>query len=347
MSTDNNRLCYISRNYYNKNSAGNKAKSDYEDILHTMGAVNVGLPRRYSSNKLLSFFYNLLSVITACIAIRRGDRIVLQYPVKKYFTFICQVAHLKGAKTISLIHDLGSFRRHKLSEAQERKRLSHTDYIIATNEAMKHWLLSQDYKTPIGALGFHDYLSLSKPVFRERKDTQPWKIVYAGTLRLKKNAFINKMKEIGGNFLFLVYGKKDDHDIMISDTRFLYKGFLASEDFVSQVDGDFGLVWDGDSLDGCCGDFGSYLKYNTPHKASFYLRAGLPLIVWTHSAIAPLVEQEGVGLVVSSLRQIPDRLQKINRKEYETMQSKVKLISERIGDGYYLKRALADALKTL
>lgn len=31
------RLCYISRTYYNQTSAGNKAKTDYEKVLHSMG----------------------------------------------------------------------------------------------------------------------------------------------------------------------------------------------------------------------------------------------------------------------------------------------------------------------
>ena len=40
---EQHRLCYISRNYYNLTSAGNKAKTDNEDTLMEMGAVNLGL----------------------------------------------------------------------------------------------------------------------------------------------------------------------------------------------------------------------------------------------------------------------------------------------------------------
>lgn len=71
------------------------------------------------------------------------------------------MAHIKEAKTVSLIHDLGCFRRKKLTIEQELKRLNHTDYVIATNEAMKEWLEQQGFKKPVGALGFHDYLSPS------------------------------------------------------------------------------------------------------------------------------------------------------------------------------------------
>ena len=103
------RLCYISRTYYNLTSAGNKAKTDYEKVLHSMGAVNIGLPCRINKNKFLAFFYNLASTLIACSHIQKGDVVVLQYPVKKYFSFICNMAHIKEAKTVSLIHDLGCF----------------------------------------------------------------------------------------------------------------------------------------------------------------------------------------------------------------------------------------------
>ena len=33
------RLCYISRDYYNQTSAGNKAKTDTEETLVEMGAI--------------------------------------------------------------------------------------------------------------------------------------------------------------------------------------------------------------------------------------------------------------------------------------------------------------------
>ena len=50
-----NRLCYISRNYYNLTSAGNKAKTDNEDTLDEMGAVNLGLHRTVRNSKIIAF----------------------------------------------------------------------------------------------------------------------------------------------------------------------------------------------------------------------------------------------------------------------------------------------------
>lgn len=336
------RVCYISRNYYNLSSAGNKAKTDYEKVLHSMGAVNIGLPCRINKNKFLAFFYNLASTFIACSRIQKGDVIVLQYPVKKYFSFICNVAHLKGAKTISLIHDLGSFRRKKLTIEQELKRLSHTDYVIATNQAMKGWLEQQGFKKPVGALGFHDYLSPSTATDKKHKNNEVWDIVYAGSLNLRKNAFILKMKELDYQFKFHLYGNMEDYDAVAKDKNIVWHGFMNADDFIKQVRGNFGLVWDGDSLDECHGDFGSYLKYNTPHKASFYLRAGLPIIVWKESAIASLVEERGVGVAINSLKELPERLTRISEDDYADMLAKTKQLAIAINNGENLKKAIQE-----
>lgn len=343
---EQHRLCYISRNYYNLSTAGNKAKTDYESILDSMGATNIGLPRKISSNKLIAFFYNLLSILKACFQMRRNDIVVLQYPVKKYFSFICDVARLKKAKTISLIHDLGSFRRKKLTIPQELKRLDHTDYVIATNESMKQWLIQQGFHKPMGTLGFHDYLSsvpISSDTKNHRQEKDAWNIIYAGSLNLRKNAFILNMKEIDKSFKFHLYGNMPDYNAIAEDKNMIWHGFMQADDFIAKAKGDFGLVWDGDSLDECHGDFGGYLKYNTPHKASFYLRAGLPIIVWRQSAIAQLVEQEQAGIAIDSLKQLPQQLKELSSQRYEELKANALRLSLEINKGMNLKKAITDA----
>ena len=343
---EQHRLCYISRNYYNLSTAGNKAKTDYESILASMGATNIGLPCKIGSNKLIAFFYNLLSILKACFHMRRNDIVVLQYPVKKYFSFICNVARLKKAKTISLIHDLGSFRRKKLTIPQELKRLNHTDYVIATNESMKQWLIQQGFHKPMGTLGFHDYLSsvpIPSDAKNHRQEKDAWNIIYAGSLNLRKNAFILNMKEIDKSFKFHLYGNMPDYNAIAEDKNIIWHGFMQADDFIAKAKGDFGLVWDGDSLDECHGDFGGYLKYNTPHKASFYLRAGLPIIVWRQSAIAQLVEQEQVGIAIDSLKQLPQQLKELSLQRYKELKANALRLSLEVNKGMNLKKAITDA----
>lgn len=344
-----NRLCYISRNYYNLTTAGNKAKTDYEEILKSMGAVNLGLPCQINGNRLIAFSYNLRSIIRACLCMKRGDVIILQYPVKKYFTFICNIARLKGAATISLIHDLGSFRRKKLTVKQEIRRLGHTDYVIATNENMKKWLEQQGFNKPMGTLGFHDYLSANpiSPLTAKRQEKDVYNIVYAGSLNLRKNAFILKMKEIDKDFRFHLYGSMTDYDAIAQDKNIIWHGFLPADNFIAQVEGDFGLVWDGDSLEECHGNFGEYLKYNTPHKASFYLRAGLPIIVWKQAAIAPLVEISQTGITINSLKELTTVLKELTATDYEQLKINAHQLSLAINNGENLKKAIRNALSKI
>ena len=185
------RLCYISRNYYNLTSAGNKAKTDNEDTLAEMGAINLGLPRTIRNSKILAFFLDLIGVIRACILLQKDDVLFLQYPVKKYFSFLCHIAQLKGARTVSLIHDLGSFRRKKLTIQKEINRLSNSDYIIASNDKMKGWLKEHGLQKPVGALGLFDYRSASR-CSEEVTEREQIKVVYAGALSMKKNSFLDR-----------------------------------------------------------------------------------------------------------------------------------------------------------
>ncbi len=47
------RNCYLSRNYKDLNSAGNKAKTDIEQIMAETGYVNIGLRQtRYTGTVL-------------------------------------------------------------------------------------------------------------------------------------------------------------------------------------------------------------------------------------------------------------------------------------------------------
>ena len=154
--------CYLSRNYKGLSSAGNKAKTDIERIMEDMSFRNVGLQQTTYTNEILSFLTTLTGVLKSPFCLQKGDKLVLQYPLKKYFTFVCNMAHLRGAKVIVLIHDLGSFRRKALTIKQEIQRLNHADYVIAHNEKMRKWLEDNGCKAKLGVLEIFDYLSETK-----------------------------------------------------------------------------------------------------------------------------------------------------------------------------------------
>ena len=333
------RLCYISRNYYNLTSAGNKAKTDNEDTLVEMGAINLGLPRSIRNSKILAFFLDLIGIIRACILLKKDDVLFLQYPVKKYFSFLCHIAHLKGARTVSLIHDLGSFRRKKLTIQKEINRLSNSDYIIASNEKMKGWLEEHGLQKPVGALGLFDYRSESKCP-EEVTEREQVKVVYAGALSMKKNSFLIELSKALNHWQLLVCGNKEGLQGLQNNPLITYQGFVPSEEFIKHIDADFGLVWDGDSLDGCSGEYGQYLKWNSPHKVSFYLRAGLPLIIWKEAAVASIIEKAGAGITISSLEELDDKLAHLTPEQKKEMKKQAVNMAQKLNKGGFLQESL-------
>lgn len=340
------RLCYISRRYPDRLSAGNKAKSDYEDILASMGAVNLGLSRSYGRGKIATFFINLAGVVRMSLTVRAEDVLLLQYPVKKYFSLICRIARLRGAITVAFIHDLGAFRRKKLTPESEIRRLQHADRIIAATDAMRRWLIGHNIDRPVDVLGLHDFLSDAQPC--APTCSQNVRLIYAGSLNLRKNSFLLQCDKFTAGISLTLFGNMsvDEQKLLPANAKITYRGFIPADEFIAtaSAEGDFGLVWDGDRIDTCSGDFGEYLALNAPHKASLYIRAGLPLIVWAGAAIAPVVAEKGIGITVDTLENLPERLAALSGDERASMKAAVRRLSAEMADGRAMKSAIARAI---
>lgn len=343
--------CYLSRNYRSTDAAGNKAKTDIERIMREMGFANVGLRQTAYRNVVVAFFATLAGVVKAPFCLHRGDVLFLQYPLKKYFAFVCRMAHLRGAKVVTVIHDLGSFRRQKLTVRQEIHRLNHADYVIAHNDSMKQWLEQHGCRSLLGTLKIFDYLSDTVSTATTKAQEQLYSIVYAGGLSSRKNSFlydwIDEVGQSGGAYHIHLYGMGFETNKVRQGYHMQYMGFVKSDELIATAHGDFGLVWDGQSMDSCKGDWGEYLRYNNPHKTSLYLRCGLPVIIWSKAALADFVTCRHAGLCVDSLHQLNDTLASLTRAEYDTMRRNAERISEQLASGHYFQEATAEALTVL
>ena len=329
---------YFSKAYKDKNSAGNKAKTDIETILDNHGYMNLGKPQSIITSKVKAYFYTLGSILKTLSSLKKGDVLLIQYPFKKYYEFICSMAHRKGAKVITLIHDLGSFRRKKLTPAMEMERLRHSDYIIVHNESMKKWLIEHKINRPVDCLEIFDYLSENEA--KNINTADKFRVIYAGALNRRKNAFLYSMGELINNYELHIYGGGFEKEEAQPSSNLFYGGYKPSEDFIADAQGEFGLVWDGDSTETCCGSFGEYMKYNNPHKVSFYIRCNLPVIIWEQAGLAPFVEKEGIGITISSLKDMDKKLAKLTKEDYLSMQKNIRRISNRLKSGYYTKAAV-------
>lgn len=335
--------CYLSRNYKGLSSAGNKAKTDIERIMEEMSFRNVGLKQTTYTNEVLSFFATLAGVLKSPFCLHKGDKLVLQYPLKKYFTFVCNMAHLRGAKVIVLIHDLGSFRRKALTVEQEIKRLNHADYVIAHNEKMKKWLEDNGYKAKLGVLGIFDYLSETKAT--PKSDIKkPYSVLYAGALNLRKNTFLYEVGEYIQSFSFNLYGNGFEIDKAKGKEHFKYMGFVKSDELIATARGDFGLVWDGFSTSTCTGSFGEYLQYNNPHKTSLYIRCELPVIIWSKAALADFVRENGIGICIDSLEDLEGILNSLSEEQYMKMKEKTVQAGRLLSKGYFTRKILQEAI---
>lgn len=335
------RNCYLSKNYRHTDGAGDKAKTDIETVMSRKGFVNLGLKQRRSKSAVTAYFITLASVLKGVISLRRGDVLVVQYPLKKYYDFVVRAARARGAKVITLIHDLGSFRSRRLTVEQEIARLGRSTVVIAHTEAMKRWLVDNGLKVPVVVLGLFDYLSDRRPAAQADDAARP-RLVFAGNCARWANGWIYDLARTEPQLDVVAYGGGIEADA--AEPNLVKKGYADSDDLIAGADGRYGVVWYGGSLDEGAGELGEYLRYNAPHKTSLYLRAGLPVIIWDKAALADEIRRHDAGLCVPSLRGLGDRLAALTPGDYERMRRNAAAVADRLAGGAFVSDALDAAV---
>lgn len=199
---------------------------------------------------------------------------------------------------------------------------------------MASYLKDSGCTRPFIVLGLFDYLvSTTNKSARNLSSS----IVFAGNL--SKSGFIGKLNEVthDSKISFILYGRNDAS--VRFDDKITYGGLFSPND-VSSIQGSWGLVWDGDSIDRLTGKMGLYQMINSPHKASLYLVAGLPIIVSKQVAISQIVNEEGIGFTVDSLYDIEGRIASMSDKDYQNMLENVRSYASRLMSGSNLMTAL-------
>ena len=246
-----------------------------------------------------------------------------------------------GNRIILLIHDLETFRFEGCNQV-ELELLQNVDTLIVHSEPMKERVLQIGFKGEVVILQFFDYL-IDDDNFNRNDDlnNEQINIVFAGNL--SKSEFVKNLPSLPThpNLHFNLYGLHDG--TLVTNDHILYKGVFENND-ISGIEGNWGLVWDGDSVDTCAGVTGEYLRINAPFKFSLYLAKGLPVIVWEESAMAHYVEEYGVGIKVKSLNEIHDAIASLSEDELRKIRSNVVTWSVCVRKGEMLENALLTAL---
>lgn len=334
--------------YVNKNKfdAGNKARSDALKIALESGYKHVSLFRS-GANKIIVLLQLIKGCIAAIFSVKKDDNILIQYPYypnavnKVLFAVLRLGKKIKKYKLTLLIHDVLSLRNEKLNSPEgvkllqdELTQMDKFDKIICHNEKMKDYFNNVKKSDKYVVLSPFDYLYDGSPVNTNIENG--YKVIVAGNLTKEKCSYLYKMPEYK-NICFNLYGVGYEGK---NDDKVSYKGKFPPDKLIENLQGNFGLVWDGESCETCSGVYGQYLKYNNPHKFSLYIASGIALIVWSQSALADYVRKNNIGICIDSLEQLDEVLGNLDKSDYEAMVNNVKKIREEIVKGEHLKNAL-------
>lgn len=332
---------FIAKNYKHKYCGGAKAKSDIETILEEIGYENVGINRSFYRNNLIHGIRNYFGCIKGLLSISKNDIILLQYPMKLFFDKICNIAHNKGARIICLIHDLSSFRNKSVSPEEEINRLNNTDVLLTHNHRMREWLLQHGCSVKMIDYEIMDYLYGNSKENHEYHDN--YSLFYVGNVSFDTHPYLRKLASLIPNRDIFLYGFSPSIEGIERLPNVHYMGVVPDMEIIQSHKGDFGLSWYGESLDDAIGKIGEYMEFNNPHKVSLYLRCNTPVIVWSKAGRSEFIEREGIGLCVSSLKTLDNRLRQVTEADYERMVHNVRKINMRLSSGYYLKKAIKEA----
>lgn len=348
---DEKKILLLEDLYEEGFTSGTKARQDVRAI--TDGDVFYCYLKKRS--KIKDYTYSLIRLFLHLPMIYKRKKILLQYPfyANERFNQICY--RILPSKAVLLIHDINSLRYEEPEEKvrKEIRQINRFRKLIVHNGKMKRWLAEHgipDEKMTV--LETFDYLGgeeqrseeLREEIEQKEKQEENKRsrstmntIAFAGNLG--KSPFIDQLiaENDPPTLKFALYGILPSDEIRESG---FYRGVESPDRLPDVLEGDYGLVWDGQSLKECQEPAGRYLKYNCPHKYSLYMAAGIPVIIGKNSAMAEITEIEGLGITIHDLRELSEKLSEITPEEYGQMKENVSRIQKRVRQGRYLKDAL-------
>lgn len=331
---------YIARNYRSKFDAAGKAKMDCESILQQNDWLNIGLAQTWIANSVLGTLISALGVTWALIKLKPKSNLCLQYPFNKFYRYCLWGAKLKKCVVTTIVHDVKSLKGKYGYSKEEVDLLIRSEHLIVHNKAMSDWFKAQGLKSQIIEIEAFDYLHTPKLDLPKTPTVfSKLRIVFAGNM----NNFIYELDELKtDNFKFDLYGVGFKAEKVKSNQNSLldYKGAFPADEIIDRIDGDFGLVWYGDSLDSCDGQMGQYLKFNNPHKLSLYILCEMPIIIWDKAAMADFVEEYKIGITVSSLKELSEKLRSISPSDYQQFKTNTLALKKQMQKGEFLSGAL-------
>lgn len=331
----------------NGNNAGTKAPLDVKEVATKFGFKTVNVIRKGEEKDIVSRTYRQIYFLNSWQKIyreiERNSILLLQVPFHDHelsrTSVLKKLKSKKNIKIIYIVHDVEELRKINDNSFYQREftlMLNLADQIIVHNDVMMRFFIKKGVSTnKLINLEIFDYLNDEKielPNYSKE-------IFIAGNLDVRKVKYLSDLNKI--NASFTLYGS----NFSLKEYKNInYKGSVKPNQLPHLLNKGFGLIWDGESISTCSGVFGQYLKYNNPHKLSLYLSSGLPVIIWDQAAEASFVKNKNLGIVISSLYDLPDVLDSISEEKYLELAYNVKKEAEKLKKGFYSEQALKKAI---
>ncbi len=318
--------------------AAGSQREDIESILLQLGYSSLTVPT--ASGNIISRLLSYNKARTLAKKLDKPGIVFFHFPVRsRVFRYFHSLIKARGVRTIAYEIDMEGLRDNDKKRLQaEMNELIKFDLVITQNEIKKEFIENKTGHKQVIVHTMHDYLGVNCKETPER--TKSTVICFAGNL--EKAPFVHLLGNLKG-LCFMIYGATNAAPVA---GNIIYKGKADPRELPCLLEGSFGLVWDGSSIQSGEGA-GAYLRYNIPHKMALYIMAGLPLIVWKESAMSKWVQEQQVGVALNSLSELRETLEKISVADYATYQVNMKALREKMSEGYFLKKALRSAQQLL
>lgn len=315
-----------------KNTVSSAKKLGFQEINYTSYQGLEGNPKRRQ---------NILRAILT--PIQPGDLVVVQFPLWMQLNFQAEfIDYLRGignVKIIALVHDVPTW---MFTDGKENydvvndfwlKQFRRFDLLLMANDKAINKLKQMDVDTPMIPIKIWDYI-YQGPIIQKK---------FTKKLYYVTGREINSINYTASTPLH-IYSKHVS--ISVSDNPSVrWEGSLPGDEIMATLDGGFGIVMSENFAERTNMNFNYYNQFNNPTKLSFYLAAGLPVIVQSKSAHASLIKERGIGLVVDDLNDIDAVLSKVDSKQYESMLLALRPWQKNISEGFFIQRALVAALR--
>lgn len=353
---------YVEWDKNRERTSGPKGMGDIAAIIERCGITSLVIPSQREKKEITLKERVTLQRKTfdawkkACAVLEDGDWLIVDLPLLDRFLWqsnVFEELKKRGVHLAFFLADLDLLTKVKydslsglksaLLRKAERYVLKNAELIIAHNIVYKRKLRALGVKCPIVYFGIFDYLAPGFDIEKARGNRRgkDGAAIIAANLKPVKSEYVYMLPD---NYDFNLYGV---HYEGSSYGRVSYKGAFGPEELMEEMEGSYGLVWDGESIDGCTGNYGDYIRYNNPHRTSLYLASGIPVIVWRRAAIARFIEDNECGLLIDSLGDIEAVTQSLTEEAYERMRVNAEAVGERLRAGFYTEGVLKEAIECM